>query len=142
MNKEFFKRYDNYRCANIPEQRIPVLLDSDSEENPSELDRVTKLIFTVGDDGLPVNELTLYLGDNCSPEISDFIRKNLLQQVSDSNVDTSGLSDDAIVALSRGVNESRSAYISRVNNYMRSQMSAVKARVARDKLFKNLEGHK
>lgn len=140
---KLFLNYDNYRTYKQHDFDFSNVVVPEEEETPnSELERMQKLIFNVDDFGLPSNELTLYLGDKCSPEVSEFIRKNLLQSVSDSNIDTTGLSDDDINILSRGVNESRAQYVNRLNSYMRSQMSAVKARAARDKLFKSLEGQK
>lgn len=70
--------------------------------------------------GLPSSDITAFMTDKVSPEIKDFIQKELLkpsQRVGAS----SDLSDDDLVRFSRQSGESVSAYKSRLLDFIDSQ---------------------
>lgn len=95
-----------------------------------EQDKLLSIIFAVDEfTRLPKGDLALYLGENCNPSVREYIEKNLLQSVQSENLQTSDLDDDTILQLTRGIDESRRDYVSRINNYMEQLIYDEKTRL-------------
>lgn len=94
-----------------------------------EKEPLLSLIYACDDSGLPAGDLALYLGENCNPEVRDYIQKNILVNVSSPDLQTADLDDDVIMNLTRGVDESRQDYIARINQYMADTISYEKTRI-------------
>lgn len=68
--------------------------------------------------GLPTGDLNYYVSDKANKDVKAFILQNLMLDVSAAkNVpNPSGLSDDALLELSRGSNETVDDYVMRMNH--------------------------
>lgn len=97
--------------------------------------------------GLPVGDLSVYLGDKANPEVKFFIESQLLQERKDingvSNLATEvtnqfkTLTDDDIVKFTRNHNESREEYANRLRLYFADER-AKRAQEKKDAEFKRL----
>lgn len=77
---------------------------------------------------LPDGDIAVFMSENTSPEIKAFIQSQLMSPnglQSDTSFD--GLSDDDLAVLSRGAEESVSAYASRMRSVIYQQVKAEKA---------------
>lgn len=92
-------------------------------------DPMLSMIFVTDASGLPNGDLALYLGENCNPDVREYIQKNLLNDVGRENLSTGDLDDDTILNLTRGADESRQSYVARVNQYMQEIVSKTKSDV-------------
>lgn len=75
---------------------------------------------------LPDGDLAMYMGDNVSPEVRDFIKQNLMKSF-DSNETGgkyNGLDDDDIQLYTRGHDESIDMYRSRLYGIVKQQSAA------------------
>lgn len=95
-----------------------------SQVDSSELTRLLKLVYVPDKrTGLPTGELTVLASDSVSPDIADWIRKQLLNPVQISGVssvvDGHQVDDDTLLALTRNPLETDRAYISRVDGLLR-----------------------
>ena len=97
-------------------------------------DSVLSMIFCPDSSGLPSGDLALYLGDKVNPEVRDYIQKNLLGVVPHENLSTLDVDDDVIMNLTRGSDESRQAYIARINQYMNDTIAYEKTRIEYENL--------
>lgn len=94
--------------------------------NPDDV--LFKVIYSLDPEtGLPKGDLQMFLSVDTSPEVKDFIQKNLLRPSAEKPKD-SGLSVDEMNALSRHPGEQRDAYISRMNDYFASMREANKVK--------------
>ena len=78
---------------------------------------------------LPDGDIAVFMSENTSPEIKAFIQSQLMSpngQKSDTSYD--GLSDDDLSVLSRGADESLTAYASRMRSVIYQQVKAEKAK--------------
>lgn len=101
-----------------------------------EKEPLLSIIYACDDSGLPAGDLSLYLGENCNPDVRDYIQKNILVNVSSPDLQTADLDDDVIMNLTRGVDESRHEYIARINQYMTDTIAYEKTRIEYEKLSK------
>lgn len=89
----------------------------------SELNRICQLVYSSDErTGLPSSDLSVLFSDSVPSEIADWVRKNL-QSPHDiggqrSVYGSENVDDDTIIQLTRNNNESQSAYIQRVNDYL------------------------
>lgn len=69
---------------------------------------------------LPTGDLSYYQSDKVPMEVRQFIRDNLMTNVSGNatNIDTRGLSDDEIMGLSIQHGESREHYLERISDFV------------------------
>lgn len=78
---------------------------------------------------LPDGDIAVFMSENTSPEIKAFIQSQLMTpngQQSDTSF--AGLSDDDLSVLSRGADESLTAYASRMRSVIYQQVKAEKAK--------------
>lgn len=66
--------------------------------------------------GLPTGDIQYYVSDRASEDVKQFILQNLMKDVSVAKnvANPQGLSDDALLELSRGLNESVDDYVLRM----------------------------
>ena len=78
---------------------------------------------------LPSGDLAMFMGDNVSPEVRDFISKNLMKPFdsNESGGKYDGLNDDDISLYTRGHDESLESYRSRMYDIVKSQSEARRA---------------
>lgn len=79
-------------------------------------------IYKCDDDGIFQGDLAMFLSEKVRPEVKDFIQENLLRPMSPvvSSVNTDGLTDDEIIALSPSVADTYDSYTERVRTYLDS----------------------
>lgn len=72
---------------------------------------------------LPSCDVSVFMSENTSPEIKQFISQNLFREslVSDDSNLTDGIDEDTLANLTRGVSESRSSYRDRVMEFLKKQ---------------------
>ena len=90
------------------------------------------MIFSVNPlTGLPQGDLALFMNENTSPEVRQYITQNLMSDNSAGIVpsvsakDSDSISDDMIVELSRRDGESLGSYRDRMIDYVKSQAQSV-----------------
>lgn len=87
------------------------------KDNSSADDVLLKVIYALDPvTFLPTGDLQVFMSEDASPEVRDYIQRNLMAATGTKPTD-SGLSVDEMHALSRHAGESRDAYISRMNDY-------------------------
>ena len=101
------------RRSNIVESKLPDVLD--------QREQLFDTIFSINPHtGLPSSDISAFLTDKVSPEIKDFIQKELLKPAQKVGA-SSDLSDDDLVRFSRQNGESVAAYKSRLLDFIESQ---------------------
>lgn len=68
--------------------------------------------------GLPKGDYAIYLSDNTSPEVREYIRANLLRELPNAPALPDDQSDELFEYI-RGTNESMSDYVARMNELMK-----------------------
>ena len=77
--------------------------------------------------GLPSCDISVFLSENTSPEVKQFISMNLFRDSlgsDDTNV-VDGIDEDTVALLTRGASESSSAYRDRVLTYLKNERKAL-----------------
>lgn len=100
----------------------PVYVPSDSD-----FDRILKEIFSVDSStGLPQGDLAYYLSPSANPQIKQWLENNLLKPRAD-KVGTSidGVTDDILVEMSRGDNETVEDYALRLRSIYEESRKSV-----------------
>ena len=123
MNKRIYNDTAALHAVNHKKDfvQLPEQLNKD---NKSSDDVLIKYIYAEDPrTGLPRGDMQLFMSVDASPEVKDYIAKNLMQPTSQKPVD-SGLSVDEMNALSRHAGESRDSYISRMNEYFTQMREA------------------
>lgn len=90
----------------------------------SELTRLLRLVYVPDKrTGLPTGELTVLASDTVSPDIADWIRRQLLNPVPSTDVSSvvqgSQIDDDTLLSLTRNSFETDRQYIDRVDGLLR-----------------------
>lgn len=97
------------------DEPLAEVIEKKDTVNPDEV--LFKVIYALDPEtGLPKGDLQMFLSVETSPEVRDFIQKNLMRPSVEKPKDC-GLSIDEMNALSRHPGENRDAYISRMNDY-------------------------
>lgn len=107
----FHRLGDNYHSRNEVEK-----VDGDLVK--SSVDPIINMIYAPDSrTGLPTGDLVYWVSDNVNPEVKDFIKANLMMDVSvASNIAAdANLSDEDILALSPNKGESIEDYAQRLN---------------------------
>lgn len=111
-------------CTFYPSENSEISLPSNSLKG----EELFNIIFSVDPvTGLPQGDLAVFMSENTSPEVKQYITQNLMLDVSSSAApsvmakDSSSLDDDMINQLSRGSFESLSDYRDRMINFVKSQ---------------------
>lgn len=95
-------------------ERIPL---NPQEEKKTPVDTLLSIVYAPDErTGLPTGDITYYVSDKASEDVKNFILKNLMNDVSAAkNIGNNlGLSDDALLELSKGSRESMDEYILRL----------------------------
>lgn len=115
-------------CTFYSSEKCEVSIPSNSLKG----EELFNVIFSVDPiTGLPQGDLAVFINENTSPEVKQYITQNLMLDVSSSAApsvmakDLSSLDDDMINQLSRGSNESLSDYRDRMINFVKSQRDDV-----------------
>lgn len=111
------------RNVNLLPQGITLVLANDVFDpayvcSDSDFDRILKEIFSVDpSSGLPQGDLAYYLSPNGNPQIKQWLENNLLKPRAE-KVGTSieGVTDDMLLEMSRGSNESVEDYAIRLHS--------------------------
>lgn len=109
---DFARRMKGYQSSHI------VVVGSSVELEKSSSDSLLSIIYAPdGRTGLPTGDLNYYVSDKANEDVKAFILKNLMLDVSSArNIpNPSGLSDDALLELSIGSNESVDEYVQRLS---------------------------
>lgn len=90
----------------------------------SELTRLLRLVYVPDKrTGLPTGELSVLASDTVSPDIADWIRRQLLNPIPNTDVSSvvqgSQLDDDTLLSLTRNSFETDRQYIDRVDGLLR-----------------------
>lgn len=102
---------ENWCCVFPHETAVEV------EYSPS--DSLLSVIYAVDErTGLPSGDLQYFVSDKANPTVKQFILDNLMCDISSArNIkNPSGLTDDALLELSRGSNETIDDYVLRLGN--------------------------
>lgn len=109
-----------------------VIDELDLSFNSLKGEELFNLIFSVDPiTGLPQGDLAVFMNENTSPEVRQYITQNLMLDVSSSAApsvmakDSDSLDDDMINQLSRGSHESLSDYRDRMINFVKVQRDDV-----------------
>lgn len=117
MNKDLNFNFNKHHDEVLSTVVDPPKDEEQVEKQYSDSDALLKAIYQIGSDGYPVGDLAIYAGKNASPEVKKFILDNLMRDVSGmANPASMNLSDDEIVTLTRGSNETMSDYAARLNS--------------------------
>lgn len=117
MNKDCNFNFNKHRDEVLSSVVQPPKDEEVVEKQYSDSDALLKAIYQIGSDGYPVGDLAIYAGKNASPEVKKFILDNLMRDVSGmANPSSMNLSDDEIATLTRGSDETMSAYAARLNS--------------------------
>ena len=120
MKKYLYKDYDgivNFDAIAPLKCSPKEVVESEDVEKQSLLN----MIYDINPEtGLPSNDIGVVLNKHASPEVLQFIKDNLMSDVSKSAVSPvrDGIDEDTAFTLMRGQNESRNDYISRVRNFL------------------------
>lgn len=117
----------NINYSFLPPGTLPVdkIITCESKEViKTDFARLLDLVYSIDPrTKLPMSDLSILMSDTVPPDIADFVRKQLMQEVSpvqSSIVNGQQIDDDTLFALTRNPNEGNRAYIDRVDNYLRS----------------------
>lgn len=122
--------YPEYRAC---EKVLVDVYEEKEEEKPDQLpksEQLFDLIFSVNPrTKLPDGDIAMFMNDNTSPEVREFIRQNLM---SDNGLETdgakyNGLDDDTIALYTRNQGESLSQYRDRMYGVVYGQYQQRKA---------------
>lgn len=126
--------YPEYRSC---EKVLVDVYEEKEEEKPDQLpksEQLFDLIFSVNPrTKLPDGDIAMFMNDNTSPEVREFIRQNLM---SDNGLETdgakyNGLDDDTIALYTRNQGESLSQYRDRMYGVVYGQYQQRKAEAAK-----------
>lgn len=136
------------------EDVVPLVLDEEYKSDVKrEVSPLLKYIFGVDPvTGHPTGDLSVYLGDNANPEISLFIERNLMKEVSSNTGNGLSLStdeinkirgtitDDDIANFARNHGETREEYADRIRGFLDRQKLEYQKKKYSDEL-KRIIGH-
>lgn len=120
MKKDSYKRFDYARfydpsLSNPDKSSVMTSVEVDMKPK----DTLLSVIYAPDErTGLPTGDIQYFVSDKANPDVKQFILQNLMMDVSSvKNVtNPSGLSDDALLELSRNSNETPEQYISRLGH--------------------------
>lgn len=129
MNKLF-----RFAKGNSPCECLPDIIEDERRDTKSSNDALLDYIYGVNPEtGLPIGDLSFYLGKDTRSEVRTFIETNLLLDMS--NVDSSPIdfptevvnkfrstiTDDDIANFSRNHGETREEYASRIKSWLENE---------------------
>ena len=118
MNKRnISERFAYARSCDYQSKYYKKPLSSDAEVAKTPQDSLLSVIYAPdARTGLPTGDIQYYVSDRASEDVKQFILKNLMKDVSVAKnvANPVGLSDDALLELSRGLFESVDDYVLRM----------------------------
>ena len=123
MKRNAYKRIDALSRFSVDliekcDSYLVSLYNKDVESDFKAQDSLLSLVYAIDErTGLPTGDLQYLVSDKANPQVKEFILANLMQDVSSAkNIAANGvLSDDDILELSLGHNESLDSYVNRLN---------------------------
>ena len=117
---DFIHSFPEFSHIETPKvEKDYIVPEYDVERNP-----VLNMIYAPDPNtGLPCGDLACYLGDKTSPEVREFIRLNMLQQIPDVPVLPDELSDEDAFDFIRGKDETPAQYCQRMSAYFKNAES-------------------
>lgn len=112
-------------CSPIaPDTTAQVLVES---EDNSELNRLLRIVFAPDDEGLVHGDIALTMSSKTPPEVIQFIKEVLQQDLSAYRQPAlpDGMSDDFAESLAPVLGESKSDYAARVHEIIRYQQNEI-----------------
>lgn len=119
MNKDSYKRFDYARSYDPSLSKHEVIIRPSVEVEKKPSDSLLSVIYAPdARTGLPTGDIQYFVSDKANPDVKQFILQNLMMDVSAAKnvTNPSGLSDDALLELSRNSNETVDQYISRLGH--------------------------
>lgn len=117
-----FRQLENFKFSDIEVKRPKA-------ENLNPENQLLDAIYSVNPlTKLPDGDLTIFMSKNTSPEIRDFISRNLMRDLTSETVDVArdGLSDDDVIRYSREIDEDIMSYRSRVMSLLKEDRQKVR----------------
>ena len=117
MNRKLAKRFPQYMFLNLDEDKMSYVMNQVSDvKHDSELDQVIKEIFSVDEvSGFPKGDIQYFLSKDGNPQVKAWLEANLLSpRAKLTGADSSQISDDLIVEMSRRDGETNDDYRSRL----------------------------
>lgn len=117
MKRSSFLAFDFCRNLRNPDCPDVVSVPQVDEVKNSPKDSLLKIVYAPDSrTGLPTGDLTYLVSDKAAPDVKEFILSNLMQDVSAAKnpANLQGLSDDALLELSRNKGESLESYVGRL----------------------------
>lgn len=121
------KRNKNLLPQGITLVLVNDVVDPDYVCSDSDFDRILKEIFSVDPStGLPQGDLAYFLSPNGNPQIKQWLENNLLKPRAEKvGSSIEGVTDDMLVEMSRGDNESVEDYALRLRSIYEESRKAV-----------------
>lgn len=143
MNKRnISERFAFARSCDYQSKYYKKPLSFDGEVKKTPQDTLLSVVYAPdARTGLPTGDIQYYVSDKASEDVKQFILKNLLKDVSAAKnvANPTALSDDALLELSRGLNESVDDYVMRMQQqvdnfkFIREQVAKQAAQNVSDK---------
>lgn len=141
MNKRnISERFDFARSCDYQSKYYRMPLSPDGEVQKTPQDTLLTIIYAPDErTGLPTGDIQYYVSDRASEDVKQFILQNLMKDVSAAKnvANPQGLSDDALLELSRGLNESVDDYVLRMQKQV-DDFKFIREKVARELAEKNV----
>lgn len=129
MNRQLGYKFEHMlRAEEIESKYIPLKYDSEPVKvNEDASSALLALIYKRDSSNLPTGDLAYFVNPKANPEVQKFILDNLMMDVSGnaSPKFPAGLDNDAAFGLMRQSGESLESYMSRVNEFGRSNSDFV-----------------
>lgn len=107
----------------------PLVIEDLKKDTVSSDDVLLKVIYAADPVTLlPSGDLQVFMSAEASPEVKDYISKNLMRPQQVEKPKDTGLSVDEMHALTRSPSESRDEYVARMNNYFHNLREVNKSR--------------
>lgn len=141
MNKRnISERFDFARSCDYQSKYYRMPLSPDGEVQKTPQDSLLSVIYAPdARTGLPTGDIQYYVSDRASEDVKQFILQNLMKDVSVAKqvANPQGLSDDALLELSRGLNESVDDYVLRMQKQV-DDFKFIRDQVARQVAEQNV----
>lgn len=118
--------------VNVPDGLVPYVyspfVPSESVTADTEKESLLNLIFGVNPEtGLPSSDVGRFINKKLAPEVLQFIKDNLMQDISSSKPAgvPAGVDDEVVLNLTRDSRETRSQYIERVQKFMFDEKTSI-----------------
>lgn len=122
MKKDLFTKMSCF--SGIKSNDVFVVEEPEYIMPDTELDRVIREIFTIDErTGLPMGDIAYYLSPDGNPVVKQWLENNILKPRASRGENPADLTDDLIVEMSRGTDESLDSWQNRIMNIYDSAVS-------------------